>query len=200
VKTLRFAGPEVPVLSRLLLRDKLSPPWPDLVLCAEASPSVIARDVKRRSAGKTRIVCLGRPAGSAANFDLVITTAQYRIPAAPNVVELSMPLAASMVADALATGKPVAVYPLPQALNAKWRLGNWLYRNAVEQPQTLMAPVRWLFDSGVVEVAPDRRKLFQRLVTEGRLGWFGEAVPVPQPGAAQRDLDRAAAALRDLVS
>jgi len=47
VKTLRFAGPEIPVLSTLLLKDKLSPPWPDLVLCAEASPSVIARQIKR---------------------------------------------------------------------------------------------------------------------------------------------------------
>lgn len=302
VKTLRFAGPEIPVLSSLLLKEKLSPPWPDVVLVAEASPSMIARDIRRASGGRTRIVCLGRPAGNPQDFDLVITTAQYRIPAGPKVIELSMPLAevaeqtaavtdgpvalvvggpafpdlldataaekmvaescrhaearnavldvvtsprtpreaiaalkrvvaaphrlsvfgdgenryrealagacqiivtsdsVSMVADALATGKPVAVYPLPQALNAKWRLGNWLYRNAIEKPQPLMAPVRWLFDSGIVEVAPDRRKLFERLVAEGRLGWFGEAVPAPQPGAAQRDLDRAAAALRDLVS
>lgn len=302
VKTLRFAGPEIPALSSLLLKDRLTPPWPDVVLVAEASPSVIARHIKRASGGRSRIVCLGRPAGDPSAFDLVITTAQYRIPAGRKVIELSMPLAeaaerpagqgdgaialvvggpafpdvldataaetmvaearrhaetrnavldivtsprtppqaiaalkravtaphrlsvfgegenryraalagaseiivtsdsVSMVADALATGKPVAVYPLPQALNAKWRLGNWLYGNAVEARQPLMAPVRWLFDAGVIEVAPDRRKLFARLVAEGRLGWFGEALPVPQPGAAQRDLDRAAAALRDLVS
>ena len=302
VKTLRFAGPEVPVLSRLLLKEKLSPPWPDLVLCAEASPSVIAREIKRLSGGKTRIACLGRPAGSPDTFDLVITTAQYRIPASANVVELSMPLAeatepvagtaegsiallvggpafpdlldaaaaerlasdalahaarrnalldvvtsprtppeavavlearisaphrlgvfgrgenryrdalakaseiivtsdsVSMVADALASGKPVSVYPLPQALNAKWKLGSWLYCNSVEAPRPLMGPVRKLFDSGVIEVAPDRRKLFSRLVAEGRLGWFGEAAPAPQPGAAQRDLARAAQSLRELFA
>ncbi|MCX7348418.1 MAG: ELM1/GtrOC1 family putative glycosyltransferase [Alphaproteobacteria bacterium] len=302
IKTLRFAGPEIPLLSKLLLKEKLSPPWPDLVLCAEASPSVIAREIKHASGGRTRIVCLGRPAGSPDRFDLVITTAQYRVPAAANVVELSMPLAevtekmagtadgsialvvggpafpdlldaaaaeklasevlalavrrnavldvvtsprtppeavavleavigaphrlgifgrgenryrtalaeaseiivtsdsVSMVADALASGKPVSVYPLPQALNAKWKLGGWLYQNSVETPQPLMGPVRWLFDAGVIEVAPDRRQLFARLAAEKQLGWFGEAVPAPQPGAAQRDLARAARSLRELLA
>ena len=301
IKTLRFASPEIPVMSKLLLKEKISPPWPDLVLCAEASPSVIARAIKRLSPA-TRIVCLGRPAGAPENFDLVLTTAQYRIPTATNVVELSMPLAevapaaaatpdgpialvvggpafpdlldaaaaerlatdalaqaarqgksldvvtsprtpaaaisvlegritapnrlsvfgrgenrykaaladaseiivtsdsVSMVADALAAGKPVSVYRLPQALNAKWKLGSWLYRNAVEMPQPLMRPVRWLFDSGVIEVAPDRRKLFARLVAERRLGWFGEAVPPPQPGAARHDLEIAVESLRNLMS
>lgn len=301
VKTLRFAGPEIPVLSKLLLKESLSPPWPDLVLCAEASPSVIAREIKRLSPA-TRIVCLGRPAGSPDNFDLVITTAQYRIPAARNVVELSMPLAegaevqaargtgpivlaiggpafpdlldaaaadrlasdalsyaaaknamldvltsprtppeaiamlerriaaphrlgifgrgenryraalaeaseivvtsdsVSMVADALASGKPVSVYRLPQALNAKWKLGSWLYRTSVEVPRPVMWPVRRLFDTGVIEVAPDRRKLFARLVAEKRLGWFGEAVPPPQPGAARLDLETAAESLRKLLA
>jgi len=302
VKTLRFAGPEIPVLSRLLLRDKLSPPWPDLVLCAEASPSVIAREVKRRSPGRTRIVCLGRPAGSAANFDLVITTAQYRIPVAPNVVELSMPLAArreakttaspdgpiallvggpafpdrlgateaeqlaadamayaarkgkllhaqtsprtpaaaiaalertiiaphrvevfgrgenryqqllgsaseiivtsdsvSMVADALASGRPAAIYPLPQTQDMTWRLGEWLYGNAVEAPKPLFAPVRALFDSGLIEAAADRRRLFARLVREKRLSWFGEPLVPPQPEAAGLDLARAVETLRALM-
>jgi mitochondrial fission protein ELM1 len=302
VKTLRFAGPEIPVLSRLLLKEALSPPWPDLVLVAEASPSVIAREIKRASGNRTRIVCLGRPAGAPDRFDLVLTTAQYRIPTAPNVVELAMPLAAavdvsgggqdgpialvvggpafpdlldaaaaeqlagdalalaarsnavldvvtsprtppaavavleakikhphrlsifgrgenryrdalsgaseiivtsdsvSMVADALASGPPVSIYPLPQALNAKWTLGSWLYRNAVEVPSPLMRPVRWLFDTGVIEVAPDRRKLFARLVAERRLAWFGQAAPAPQPGAAQRDLAMAVDSLRRLMA
>lgn len=303
VKTLRFAGPEIPVLSKLLLKETLSPPWPDLVLCAEASPSVIAKAIRRASGGRTRAVCLGRPAGSAAGFDLVITTAQYRIPRAANVVELAMPLAAetagaappvaggpvavlvggpafpdrldeaaaeqlasdvlalaarkgavldvvtsprtpaaaiavldrritaphrltvfgrgenryraalaaaskivvtsdsvSMVSDALASGKPVSVYPLPQALNMKWRLGDGLYRHCVEVPQPLTGPVRWLFDAGIVEVAPDRRKLFGRLAAEGRLGWFGEDPPPPQPDAARRDLATAVQSLRQLMA
>ena len=114
-KHLRFAGPEIPLLSRLLLQngnDVLTPPWPDFVLCAEASPSVIARAIRRASGGKTRAVCLGRPAGSAAGFDLVITTAQYRVPPAANVVELSMPLAADAGAEAEAGG------PVPEGVIA----------------------------------------------------------------------------------
>lgn len=308
IKRLTFLGPEIPVLSNLLLRsasDPLVPPWPHLILCAEASPSVVARRVKRLSGGRTRIVCIGRPAGTAAGFDLVITTAQYRIPAADNVVELSMPLSfaqaagaeasypyaeerpltalivggpafpdrldgetagrmaadvlasasgtvavhtsprtpkdvvarlaetvappnllhvygdgpnlyrpllaaadqiivtsdsVSMVSDALATGKPLAIYPLPLALNWKWKLGGWLYCHAVEQPFGLLAPIRWLFDRGIIEVAANRRKLFQRLVAEGRAGWFGAAHGPGRSDGGREDLIRAVAALRKLTA
>jgi mitochondrial fission protein ELM1 len=305
VKRLAFRGPEIPLLSTLLLKrggSDLQPPWPDIVLCAEASPSVIARAIKRKAQGRTRTVCIGRPAGSARGFDLVITTAQYRIPASPNVVELSMPLAAragpepgakpdgpiallvggpafpdrldaaaaellaseamsyaegksrilsiqtsprtpdeavtaleravrpphrlgifgsgenrykdvlaeaseivvtsdsvSMLSDALASGKPVSVYPLPQTRNLKWRAGEWLYRNAVETPSPLFAPARWLFDAGVIEAAADRRRLIARLVAERRLVWFGEESALPQPEAMRRDLATAVESLRALM-
>jgi len=301
VKTLRFAGPEIPVLSSLLLKEKLSPPWPGVVLVAEASPSMIARDIRRASGGRTRIVCLGRPAGDPQAFDLVITTAQYRIPAGPNIIELAMPLAeatgatiapgqgsiallvggpafpdildgatagrlakdamalakarhsvldivtsprtpadavaalkravtaphrlsvfgegenryrqileaaseiivtsdsVSMVADALASGKPVAIYPLPQTHDMTWRLGEWLYGNAVEAPKPFFAPVKGLFDSGLIEAAADRRRLFARLVREKRLSWFGEPLVPPQPEAAGLDLAKAVETLRALM-
>lgn len=307
VKTLCFAGPDIPVLSRWLLRNGealLSHPLPDLVLCAEASPSVIAREIRRRSGGRTKAVCIGRPAGSAAGFDLVITTAQYRIPAGPNVVELAMPLAAtaeastepapadgpialiiggpafpdrldgavaqalladalrhaeargarlaihtsprtprdvidtlkrgvaaphrlhvfgegenhyrallrqaseitvtsdsvSMVADALASGRPAAIYPLPQSGGLSWRLGEWLHRGAIAEGRTLFRPARWLFDAGVIEAAADRRKLFTRLVEQRRLCWFGEAPVPPRPEAAAADLATAVAALKRLMT
>lgn len=306
VKRLAFRGPDIPVLSSFLLKpgeSGLRPPWPDLVLCAEASPSVIALAIKRQSGGRTRAVCIGRPAGSVRDFDLVITTAQYRIPASPHVVELSMPLAAlteaadsgtsagpialivggpafpdrldaataarlasdavayaerknailsvqtsprtpgeavtalerivkpphclglfgrqgnrykeelaeaseivvtsdsvSMVSDALASGKPVSVYPLPQTRNLKWQAGEWLYRNAVEEPFVLLAPVKWLFDIGLIEAAADRRRLLARLVAERRLAWFGGAPVPPQRQAMRRDLDTAVQSLRALMA
>lgn len=307
VKQLRFTGPEIPVLSSLQLKngaEVLTPPWPDLVLCAEASPSVIARHIRQVSGGKTRAVCIGRPAGSADDFDLVITTAQYRIPPAANVVELSMPLAAntepasastrsdgpiaiivggpafpdrldhaaamelaadvlayavkrkavlavhtsprtpedvagalartitaphslhvfgqgpnryrevlseaseivvtsdsvSMVSDALASGRAVSIYQLPRIDSFKLRLGDWLYRNAVEAPKPGFAPVRWLFDAGVIEAAADRRKLFARLVAERRAAWFDEPLAPPQPQAAQQDLACAVETLRALMA
>ena len=305
VKRLSFRGPDIPVLSPLLLRRResgLAPPWPGIVLCAEASASVIALEIKRKAKGRTRAVCIGRPAGSARGFDLVITTAQYRIPAAPNVVEISMPLAGaaqplagnvpegpvtllvggpafpdqldaavaatlasdamayangknkilsvqtsprtpdraiaalarsiapphrlaifglgenrysealaeaselvvtsdsvSMLSDALASGKPVSVYPLPQSRNIKWQIGEWLYRNAVEEPSLPFAPVRWLFDTGLMEAAADRRRLLARLVAGKRLTWFGDGLLPPQPEAMQADLETAVRSLRGLV-
>ena len=281
----------------------IAPPWPDLVLCAEAKASVLARRIKRLSAGHTRIVCLGRPAGTARYFDLVITTPQYRIPAAPNVIEISLPLASvaeqsaadspdgpialviggpafpdildgptaarlaseaiayagrrgktlsvqtsprtpqaavrvlqdairpphvlgvfgegenryaavlagaceivvtsdsvSMLSDALTAGKSVSVYPLPQARNIKWQAGEWLYRNAIETPSPLLAPVRWLFDVGLIEAAADRRRLHAGLVEDRRIVWFGEELLPPQPGAMGRDLERAVESLRALMA
>jgi hypothetical protein len=305
VKRLQFRGPEIPVLSSVLLSNGesvFSGPWPDLVFCAEASASVIALDIKRRSQGRTRAVCIGRPAGSVRGFDLVITTAQYRIPPAPQVVELSMPIAAlaepapetpdgpialltggpafpdrldaaaatqlaadaiayaarrnrtlsvqtsprtpedavtalaraiapphrldvfhrgenryrallaeaseivvtsdsvSMVSDALASGRPVSIYPLPRSENLKWRAGEFLFRNAVEQPAVLLAPVKVLFDKGVIEATADRRRLFQRLVNEGRLSWFGQEPAPPRPQAMREDLERAVQSLRALMA
>jgi mitochondrial fission protein ELM1 len=281
----------------------LAAPWPDLLLCAEASASRTALRIKRKSHGRTRAVCLGRPAGATRSFDLVITTAQYRIPAASNVVEIAMPLATperhpgpaapdgpvtllvggpafpdlldrataarlaedalalaarrdrllsvqtsprtprdaigifeaairpphrlgifgrgenryaetlaeaseivvtsdsiSMLSDALASGRPVSVYPLPQALNLKWRAGEWLHRHAVEAPSPLFTPVRWLFDAGLVEAAADRRRLHARLVAEKRLVWFGAEPLPPQQGAGARDLETAVQSLRALMS
>jgi hypothetical protein len=106
----------------------------------------------------------------------------------------------SMVSDALASGKPVSVYPLPQSQNLKWQAGEWLYRNAVEQPSALLAPVKWLFDIGLIEAAADRRRLLARLVAEKRLVWFGSNPVPPQPHAMRHDLKRAVESLRALVA
>lgn len=305
VKRLQFRGPEIPVLSSLLLANGesvFSGNWPDLVFCAEASASVIALAIKRRSQGRTRAVCIGRPAGAVRDFDLVITTAQYRIPPAPQVVELSMPIAAvaetapetpdgpiallvggsafpdrldaaaatqlaadaiahatrrsrllsvqtsprtpeeavaalaraitpphrldvfhkgenryrallaeaseivvtsdsvSMVSDALASGRPVSIYPLPRNENLKWQAGEFLFRHAVEQPSVLYAPVKALFDKGIIEATADRRRLFQRLASERRLSWFGQQPVPPRPEAMRGDLDRAVQSLRALMA
>src|SRR5699024_1303180 len=47
--------------------------------------------IRRRSGGQTRHVHLGRPRAPLRHFDLVLCTAQYGVPAAPNVVSLSLP-------------------------------------------------------------------------------------------------------------
>ena len=87
------AIPELAV--RLLDRkrsDFLEPPWPRAIFCAEARAGSIARQIKRQSAGRVPIVCIGRPSGDIADFDLVISTAQFRLPDKPNVLLLPCPL------------------------------------------------------------------------------------------------------------
>lgn len=312
VKRLAFRRPHIPALAGLLLKpesDRLDPPWPDLVICAEALPSIIARRLKRQSDGLIKIVCLGRPAGTASGFDLVLTTAQYRLPAASNVMGLTLPLtipgvrtpspdlagagtiirplivlavgsssfpdrldakaaidmasevralaearqgtawaftsprtgtdvsevlkrvmapphrvhvfssgkenpyrsalaaadriivtsdSVSMVSDALQTGRPVQVYPLPQTRNLEWHLMEWLYRHAVLNRSPWFGPLRWLFEAGVFEISADRRLLFEALASQHRISWFGQALPPPVAVPPHDDLGLAIARVRGL--
>ena len=57
--------------------DNLSPPWPDILLVAEGAVGPIALNIRGRSNGKTKVVCLGRPRGRISEFDLIITTPQF---------------------------------------------------------------------------------------------------------------------------
>ena len=78
----------------------LLPPWPDLVIAAGKRSVSVARWIKQQSAGQTRIVQLGRPRARLAAFDLVITTPQYGLPRADNVVEMPLPFATPKKVDA----------------------------------------------------------------------------------------------------
>jgi uncharacterized protein len=72
----------------------LAPPFPDVVLCAEGITSGVALSIRTRSKGATKAVCLGRPRGSIADFDLIVTTPQFRLPPSPNVLCLALPVGA----------------------------------------------------------------------------------------------------------
>ncbi len=84
------------VASRLGVDPKrsslLEPPWPDLVVASGREGEAIARWVRERSKGHTRLVQLGRPWGGIDAYDLVVTTPQYRLPRRSNVVENPLPL------------------------------------------------------------------------------------------------------------
>jgi len=73
-------------------RATYAPPWPDLVLIAGGRAVIDATRIRHASGGKSRLVCLGRPWAPLAWFDLVITTPQYRLPAADNIITLDLPL------------------------------------------------------------------------------------------------------------
>ncbi|MEM8822492.1 MAG: ELM1/GtrOC1 family putative glycosyltransferase [Pseudomonadota bacterium] len=83
-------------------RADFSPPWPDLVLSIGWRSVPIARWVGQQS-GAT-LVHLGRPRAPLAAFDLLLTTPQYGVPDAPNVLRLPGPLGGPSPQDLAAAG------------------------------------------------------------------------------------------------
>ena len=76
-----------------LSRAEMRAPWPDLVLVIGRRFVPVARWIQEQSGGWTRIVALGRPCAPAEWFDLVVSTPQYGLRSAPNLI--SLPLALS---------------------------------------------------------------------------------------------------------
>ncbi len=70
----------------------LEPPFPDLVIAVGRRTVPAAVWIKKQSDGRTKLVHMGRPRAPSAWFDLLITTPQYGLPNASNIVELPLPL------------------------------------------------------------------------------------------------------------
>ena len=83
----RLLGASLASLVRVS-RRQIRPPWPKLVLGIGYRSVPVALAIRNLSGGTTKLVRLGNPRLSPGSFDLVITTAQYRVPAAPNVLRL----------------------------------------------------------------------------------------------------------------
>jgi len=88
--------PASPRLLDRASRRTLSPPWPDLVIGIGRRSVAVARWIRRQSGGRSRLVRLGDPRADPSLFDLVITTSQYPVPEAPNVLVLPLALARDM--------------------------------------------------------------------------------------------------------
>lgn len=67
-------------------------PLPDVMIAAGGRCASLARWVKQASGGKTKVVIIGRPWARLADFDLVVTTPQYGLPARRNVQINLLPL------------------------------------------------------------------------------------------------------------
>jgi len=65
--------------------------WPDYVLSSGRRAAPVARWIKKASAGKTRLIHIGRPWCALEHFDLVITTPQYQLPLRNNVIHNCLP-------------------------------------------------------------------------------------------------------------
>ena len=67
-------------------------PWPDLVITAGRRNEPVARWIQQQSGACTRLVHLGRPWAALSRWDLIITTGQYFLPRADNILHNQLPL------------------------------------------------------------------------------------------------------------
>lgn len=96
VKTLAYNGLQrlslwlPPTLASLRRehRQDLVAPWPEVVIAVGRRSVPVARWIRARSRGRTRIVRIGHPHGQDRHFDLIITTRQYQTPTGDNVLLL----------------------------------------------------------------------------------------------------------------
>ena len=72
--------------------EDLRPPWPKLVMGIGNRSVAAALAIRELSGGRSKLVRLGNPRANPARFDLVITTAQYPVADAPNVIRLPVGL------------------------------------------------------------------------------------------------------------
>ncbi len=80
--TLKYLAPDA--------RAGFAPPWPDVVLSIGWRSVPVARWIKQECGA--RLVHIGRPRARLADFDLILTTPQYRLPQVANVVQLAGPM------------------------------------------------------------------------------------------------------------
>jgi mitochondrial fission protein ELM1 len=103
VEAKRFAFRPVEWLPRILLgatllsvdrakSSSLDPPYPDLIIAAGRRTEGVAFWVRRNLNPALRLVFVGMPWARLDQFDLVITTPQYRLPALPNVLHNALPM------------------------------------------------------------------------------------------------------------
>ncbi len=98
-------------------RQKLQPPWPEVVFSSGRRCVPVARWIKRESGGRAKLIHVGRPWGRLAWFDLVVAMPQYGLPQRPNVFQARMPFNVQSP-EALAAaverwGERLNLYPRP---------------------------------------------------------------------------------------
>lgn len=75
--------------------DALTPPWPELVIATGRRTAPVARWIRERNSGRTRLVQLGRKGVDRADdFDLSITCSHFAMPPHPRRIETRAPLTA----------------------------------------------------------------------------------------------------------
>ena len=120
-------------------RVLIEPPWPDLVLATGYPTVPVARYIRRQSAGRTKLVHIGNPRQKIDDFDLQITTPQYRR-RAKDLLELPLPIG-NPAKDARPTREELywlRSFPRPRRLIAvggparHWRLDHRALEDAID--------------------------------------------------------------------
>lgn len=89
----------------------------------------------------------------------------------------------SMVAEAVAAGKPVALYQLPQFETLELRLGR-----SLDEPRGLMRLAKPLLKRGIIESPPNRQAFFDTLIAAGGLAVYPAFPPsLPEPALPQAE-------------
>lgn len=114
-----FAGPIFPRMVKHV-SGEFGPPWPDLVIAAGTPSEPICTQIRlagRRAGHPIHQVFIGRPWAELDQYDLIITTPQYCIPPAPNVMTIELPLhrvkATDIAREAMVWAPQLAHLPRP---------------------------------------------------------------------------------------
>lgn len=150
----RVAKPRVrPTLDHVDIEasDPLEPPWPDLLVTMGRRTSSVALWIQQRSGGRTKIVLIGKPSGSADRMALMVGSAELLLPPLPQVLKIRLPLLRmdpERVAKAAERGRP-RFEALPRPLIA-FLIGGptrpYVYDETVTQ--RLLALARQVLDQG----------------------------------------------------
>lgn len=98
-------------------RREIAPPWPKLVLGIGHRSVPVALAIRAMSGGTAKLVRLGNPRVAPSNFDLVITTPQYSVPDAPNVLQLPLGVStAARIAPTREEAEVLGKLPRPHRL------------------------------------------------------------------------------------
>ncbi len=77
---------------RDVLPGRIAAPWPDLVIGSGWLTAIVARWISRRSGGTTRLILLGRKAGSVGESqDIGVSCRHFRLPPHPRRIETVLP-------------------------------------------------------------------------------------------------------------
>jgi hypothetical protein len=149
----RLLGATFAVLTGRSRRDVAGPP-PDLVIAIGHRSVPVVRALKKQSGGRMRAVHLGNPRVSPRHFDLLVTTPQYPVADAPNVVR--NPVALGVPANFAARGLKQFQEPLRLVLlggpTTFWRL-DW---KDVEDALTALAQAQRRDGGSVVVLGSPR--------------------------------------------